>query len=117
MCGIGGYVTFAGGQPEAQVLAAMAESLRRRGPDARDTLIEGPCGLAHARLSIIDVAGSPQPMRVPGSDISLVYNGELYNYKDLRHELEQAGESFVTNGDTEVVLRSVARAWEDALQS
>jgi asparagine synthase (glutamine-hydrolysing) len=75
----------------------------------------GPCGLAHARLSIIDVAGSPQPMRVGGSDVALSYNGELYNYRDLRASMRGEGAAFETGGDTEVLLRCVDRDWERAL--
>lgn len=93
----------------------MSASLQRRGPDAGGTIIEGACGFAHRRLSIIDVAGSPQPMRVPGTDVSLVYNGELYNYLELKCELERSGERLVTKGDTEVLLRCVARFWDAAL--
>jgi asparagine synthase (glutamine-hydrolysing) len=93
----------------------MAQALRRRGPDAQGVLLDGPCGLAHARLSIIDLAGSPQPMRQPGSDISLVFNGEIYNYLQLRAEFQKLSETFVTGGDTEVILRLVGREWDKAL--
>jgi asparagine synthase (glutamine-hydrolysing) len=115
MCGIAGYVDFSYGAPLAQVLAAMAHALRRRGPDAQSKLVDGTCGLAHARLSIIDIEGSPQPMRVPGSDVSLVYNGELYNYLELREEMSNLGAQFSTRGDTEVLLRWIGREWERAL--
>ena len=115
MCGVAGYVDFAAGTPDRKVLTAMTKALARRGPDASGVWIEGPCGLAHTRLSIIDVAGSPQPMAFPDSDVAIVYNGELYNYRELRAEQEASGERFHTQGDTEVVLRGVARAWTDAL--
>ncbi len=112
MCGIAGCVDFTFGAPLDHILTAMAKSLLRRGPDGSGTLVEGACGLAHTRLSIIDIAGSPQPMRVPGSDISLVYNGELYNYSELRETLESSGKEFVTHGDTEVLLRWVGHEWD-----
>ncbi|MBS0359995.1 MAG: asparagine synthase (glutamine-hydrolyzing) [Proteobacteria bacterium] len=115
MCGIAGYVDFARGTPDPSVLSRMTMALARRGPDASGIWHEGPCGLAHTRLSIIDVAGSPQPMVLPGSDVALVYNGEVYNYRELRAELEVFGERFQTNGDTEVVLRWLAREWGLAL--
>jgi asparagine synthase (glutamine-hydrolysing) len=115
MCGIAGYVDFETGRVWPAVLDAMAAALARRGPDARGTLIEGPCGLAHARLSIIDLAGSPQPMRVGGSRVSLVYNGELYTYRDLREELVKQGIFLDTHGDTEMILRYVDHQWEKAL--
>ncbi|HZZ43825.1 MAG TPA: asparagine synthase (glutamine-hydrolyzing) [Tepidisphaeraceae bacterium] len=117
MCGIAGYVDFASGAPDPAMLAAMAFALRRRGPDAHGTLIDGPCGLAHTRLSIIDLAGSPQPMQLNGncSDVSGVFNGEIYNYQQLRTNLVAHGERFETSGDTEVLLRWVAREWNKAL--
>lgn len=116
MCGIAGYIDF-NARPSASVLDAMTRALSHRGPDGFGTLIEGACGLAHTRLSIIDVAGSPQPMAPTNSRISLVYNGELYNYRQLRETLQQAGEQFVTSGDTEVILRSLAGRGIDALSS
>jgi asparagine synthase (glutamine-hydrolysing) len=115
MCGIAGYVDFETGRVHPAVLNGMAAALGRRGPDARGTLVEGPCGLAHARLSIIDLAGSPQPMRVGGARVSLVYNGELYTYLDLREELVRQGVFLDTHGDTEMILRYVDREWEKAL--
>jgi asparagine synthase (glutamine-hydrolysing) len=115
MCGIAGYVDFSAGEPDRKVLTAMTEALGRRGPDASGVWIEGACGLAHTRLSIIDVAGSPQPMAFPDSDVAIVYNGELYNYRELRAEFEAAGEHFHTHGDTEVILRGVAREWTGVL--
>lgn len=115
MCGIAGYVDFASGAPSAAVLRGMVGALRRRGPDAEGMLVDGPCGLAHTRLSIIDVVGSPQPMTVPGGDVSLVFNGELYNFMALRRELEKEGAAFKTQGDTEVLLRWVAKEWHAAL--
>lgn len=116
MCGIAGYIDF-NTPPSATVLGAMTRALSHRGPDGFGTLIEGACGLAHTRLSIIDVAGSPQPMAQPDSRISLVYNGELYNYRQLRADLQNAGEQFATNGDTEVILRSLAVRGIEALSS
>lgn len=107
MCGIAGIVDFTRAVERAH-LDAMAVSLGRRGPDARGILVDGPCGLAHTRLSIIDPEGSPQPMTVPDLPLALVYNGELYNYRELRAELVQRGEPFRTAGDTEVVLRLLA---------
>jgi len=115
MCGIAGYVDFSAGGPSPAILHAMTNALARRGPDAQATLVEGPCGLAHARLSIIDIDGSPQPMAPPDSDLAMVYNGETYNYLQLRRELQGLGQSLTTNGDGEAVLRWVEREWEKAL--
>jgi asparagine synthase (glutamine-hydrolysing) len=117
MCGIAGYVDFASGTPSIPILQAMTRALRRRGPDAEGVTVDGPCGLAHTRLSIIDVAGSPQPMRLSGCEPAPVgvFNGEIYNYQQLRNELALLGERFTTGGDTEVLLRWVARDGEHAL--
>ncbi len=116
MCGIAGYIDFNSGTPSKAILVAMANALGRRGPDSQGVHIEGPCGLAHTRLSIIDVEGSPQPMSPSGSGMSIVYNGETYNYAQLRRDLEAAtGETFDTNGDTEVVARWLAQEWDAAI--
>lgn len=109
MCGIAGYVRFAGAPGGREVLEKMVAALSRRGPDGSGIVESGPCHLAHTRLSIIDLALSSQPMQLAGVPVILVYNGELYNYKQLRGELEALGERFVTNGDTEVILRMIVR--------
>ncbi len=114
MCGIAGYVDF-NAPPQEAVLRAMAGSIQRRGPDAQGVLINGPCGLAHRRLSIIDLTGSPQPMEVPASDVSLTFNGEIYNYQDLQGDLRAHAVQLTWSGDTEVVLRLVDREWERSL--
>jgi asparagine synthase (glutamine-hydrolysing) len=90
MCGIAGYVDF-NAVPSLDMLKAMARSLGRRGPDDSGTLIDGPCGLAHTRLSIIDLVGSPQPMTLREGSHTIVFNGEIYNYADLREELRARG--------------------------
>src|SRR4051812_22241034 len=100
MCGIAGYVDFAA-TPNRAILEAMARRLARRGPDAQATLVDGVCGRPPARLSIIDIAGSPQPMAIAGGDAVIAYNGEIYNYPRLRAELQSAGEALTTQGDTE----------------
>jgi len=114
MCGIAGYVDF-NRRPDKRVMDGMVRALSRRGPDAQGVLTEGPCALVHARLSIIDVAGSPQPMRLADGDLSMVYNGEIYNYEALRRELQAQGVAFQTKGDTEVVLRWIAHEGPAAL--
>jgi asparagine synthase (glutamine-hydrolysing) len=114
MCGIAGYVDFHRG-PDKATLDGMVRAISRRGPDEQGVFTEGPCNLVHARLSIIDIEGSPQPMRTPDGDLSMVYNGEVYNYEALRRELAASGATFQTRGDTEVVLQWVARLWTAAL--
>jgi asparagine synthase (glutamine-hydrolysing) len=114
MCGIAGYVDFHRG-PDRATLDGMVRALSRRGPDEQGIFTEGPCNLVHARLSIIDIEGSPQPMRTADGDLSMVYNGEVYNYEALRRELAASGATFQSRGDTEVVLQWVARLWTAAL--
>lgn len=114
MCGIAGIIDFRRG-PSAAILEAMGHALRHRGPDAAGTWIHGPCGLAHARLSIIDLSGSPQPMVLPDGAAALTYNGELYNYGALRNSLIAQGVQPRTKGDTEVLLHLVAQGWERRL--
>lgn len=117
MCGIAGYVDFTGPGPDPAVLKDMADALGHRGPDDHGVWTEGACGLAHTRLAIIDLAGSRQPLAPPDSPIALVYNGELYDYRELRAALGRAGVRFTTNGDTEALLRCVERDWRDAMAS
>jgi asparagine synthase (glutamine-hydrolysing) len=113
MCGIAGVLVSREVKiPELQErLAAFSKSLAHRGPDASGIWISpaGTMGLAHRRLSIIDVAArSDQPMHSGDGRYTLVYNGEIYNYRELRRELEQKGRHFVTTGDTEVLLEMFA---------
>ncbi|SDS62911.1 asparagine synthase (glutamine-hydrolyzing) [Actinopolymorpha singaporensis] len=108
MCGIGGYV----GLDEvtgAPVLAAMTRAQRHRGPDGDGTFTGRAFGLAHQRLAIIDRARGAQPMVSPDGRYVLSYNGEVYNYRDLRAELTMAGRTFRTDSDTEVVLAAYER--------
>ncbi|MEE2569251.1 asparagine synthase (glutamine-hydrolyzing) [Pseudarthrobacter sp. J64] len=103
MCGIAGYHGF--GEDEV-LLKAMNACIEHRGPDGEGYFTEGNTGLAHRRLSIIDVAHGQEPMISADGDTVLVYNGEVYNYLDLRAELEALGRTFRTQSDTEVVLQS-----------
>ncbi|MCA9501913.1 MAG: asparagine synthase (glutamine-hydrolyzing) [Spirochaetaceae bacterium] len=102
MCGIVGIRRFDGVAIDPDRLRRMADQLVHRGPDDQGLWIEGPVGFGHRRLSIIDLAGSPQPMRA-GSD-TICFNGEIFNYQALRKELQAEGYSFRTDGDTEVLL-------------
>ncbi len=107
MCGIAGILKF---DPAAsvneEILLSMRETLWHRGPDGAGLMIEGRIGLTHRRLSIIDLAGGHQPMSNPQGSVWITYNGELYNFKELRSQLEEMGCSFTTHSDTEVVLRA-----------
>ena len=103
MCGIVGMIQLDGSGVDADTLRAMAERVAHRGPDDRGEYVEGPVGLAMRRLSIIDLAHGHQPM---GTDATvMVFNGEIYNYVELREELEHRGRTFRTGSDTEVLLQ------------
>jgi len=86
------------------VLVRMTGTLAHRGPDAEGYFRDGPVALGHRRLSIIDIAGSPQPMSTPDGELTCVFNGEIYNFAALRKELAARGHVFHTAGDTEVLL-------------
>jgi asparagine synthase (glutamine-hydrolysing) len=106
MCGIAGVVS-AGRPPEPDLLEGMAKAITHRGPDDGGVFTDGPCGLSFRRLSIIDLSGGHQPMTI--GPATVVFNGEIYNFKDLRHELTVKGEVFGTQSDTEVLLRAYLR--------
>lgn len=94
----------------------MTHSLRHRGPDDEGIYLDARCGLAHTRLAIIDVAGGKQPLRDVDNEAYLAFNGEIFNYVELREELVSLGYRFQTRSDTEVVIQAL-RAWgEDALR-
>jgi asparagine synthase (glutamine-hydrolysing) len=108
MCGIAGvFELHGGGGTQAaplDLLGRMAAVLHHRGPDDTGIAQRGQAALAFARLSIIDVAGGHQPMTYAGDRYAIVFNGEIYNFRALRHQLEAEGATFTTRSDTEVVL-------------
>lgn len=110
MCGICGYV----GRGAPAVLSAMSAVLVHRGPDDAGTFAAEGVGLAHRRLSVIDLAGGHQPMSSPEGDV-LVFNGEIYNFQELRRELEGLGHRFVTRSDSEVILHAYRQWGADCL--
>ena len=115
MCGIAGLYYPATPKPvDPARIAAMADVLAHRGPDGSGVWTAPGVGLGHRRLSIIDVAGSPQPMATPDGALTVSYNGEIYNFRELRAELTALGARFETNGDTEVLLHGWA-AWGPAM--
>lgn len=118
MCGIGGIVALsaAAAGPTREELVSMAFALRHRGPDQTGVLCDGPAGLAHTRLSIIDLGGGRQPMLDASGRFSLSYNGEIFNYVELREELRACGRVFATESDTEVVLQAWLEWGEAALE-
>ncbi|MAL08202.1 MAG: N-acetylglutaminylglutamine amidotransferase [Maricaulis sp.] len=111
MCGIAGDLSFDGSRIDSQVLSRMAQSLAPRGPDGDGLVISGTHGLAHRRLKIIDLSeAGRQPMIDSDLGLSLVFNGCIYNHRDLRAELEGKGYRFFSDSDTEVILKGF-HAW------
>ncbi len=111
MCGIAGIVTRDGSPPSEEILRSMAEAVAHRGPDGDGIWIVPGIGLAHRRLAIIDLSpNAAQPMHDLSGNFTIVFNGEIYNYCDLRRELEAKGAQCRTHSDTEVILEAY-RAW------
>ncbi len=105
MCGIAGYFRFDGLQASPAILNRMGAAIAHRGPDGDGHWHEGPVGLAHRRLAIIDLSPlAAQPMLSADKRYVITFNGEIYNYRELRKELEFLGYAFRTNSDTEVLL-------------
>ena len=104
MCGIAGFR----GAPDPELLSAMLDLIQHRGPDDHGTFEHEAASLGHRRLSIIDLDHGHQPMATADGRLQVVYNGEVYNFRELRTELEAAGNRFDTNCDTEVVLAAYA---------
>ena len=102
MCGICG-IASGDGPPDRDRLDAMSAKLVHRGPDSDGSFVDERVGIAARRLSIIDLAGSDQPLANEDETVHVVQNGEIYNYRELRRELERAGHSFRSEGDTEVL--------------
>jgi len=116
MCGIAGYLSTSGAAASAGPAWEMIATLRHRGPDDVGVSVSGPAALAAARLSIIDVAGGHQPMAVDGGRVTVVQNGEIYNYIELRDELVRKGRALTTSSDTEVIAALYADVGEAAFE-
>ncbi|ALH79653.1 XrtA/PEP-CTERM system amidotransferase [Sphingopyxis macrogoltabida] len=111
MCGIAGIYHLETAKPvDPARLRAMLHPMAHRGPDGAGEWTAPGVGLAHLRLSIIDIEGSPQPMASDDEAVTLTYNGEIYNFRELRTELEDRGYRFRTSGDTEVII-AAWRQW------
>jgi asparagine synthase (glutamine-hydrolysing) len=105
MCGIAGQFNFQRREPvQRETIVRMARSIAHRGPDDEGFFISGPVGLGFRRLSIIDLTGGHQPMSDAEETVWIIFNGEIYNYKELRAQLQSKGHQFRTNSDTEVIV-------------
>jgi asparagine synthase (glutamine-hydrolysing) len=105
MCGIAGKVSLAQGRPvDRSEIAAMLRPIHHRGPDAQGIYLDNGVGLGHARLSIIDVASGIQPMTNEDETVWIVFNGEIYNFQELREQLIGKGHVFRNRSDTEVII-------------
>ena len=104
MCGIYGILRLDGGAIDPTQLDAMGRLIVHRGPDDAGMHVDGPCAIGMRRLSIIDLTGGHQPMSSADGQVWLVCNGEIYNFRELRRELEARGHRFTSHSDSEVVL-------------
>ena len=110
MCGIVGWVTPPGRRPDRELVRRMADAVRHRGPDADGVWVHANVGLGHRRLTIIDTSSAAdQPLFNEDRSVVVVFNGEIYNFQELRPELEAAGHRFATRSDTEVLVHG----WEE----
>lgn len=114
MCGIAGFIDYRGFERESgtRQLKRMTELLAHRGPDADGHYTDDFAALGHRRLSIIDLASGQQPMADCDGRVQIVFNGEIYNFRELRAELDAAGHQFRTQSDTEVILEAY-KEWGD----
>lgn len=116
ICGIAGYYARGSGPVAPATIRRQCDSILHRGPDSEGVLVDGDFGFGMRRLSILDLAGSEQPIHSPDGRDAIVFNGEIYNYRRLRDELRALGHRFATAGDTEVVL-AAWRQWGDGAWS
>src|SRR5690349_21648778 len=104
MCGIAGIASSKSGNVDSAAVHRMCQTIVHRGPDDEGIYVKGGIGLGMRRLSIIDLSGGRQPIHNEDKTIWVVFNGEIYNFKELRKDLERSGHRFYTNTDTEVIV-------------
>src|SRR5687767_10556644 len=107
MCGFSVILARNGTQADMDIVGRMTEVIAHRGPDDSGTFVSGPVGLGFRRLAILDLSPSGhQPMATPDGEVITVFNGEIYNFIELRNELKVLGHNFRSSGDTEVLLHA-----------
>jgi len=116
MCGIAGIADTTGRPVDPVLLRAMTSVQAHRGPDGEDVVCRGGVGLGHRRLAIIDLATGDQPMATEDGAVQIVFNGEIYNFRELRRDLEARGARFRTTSDTEVILRAYEAEGPDCVR-
>jgi asparagine synthase (glutamine-hydrolysing) len=104
MCGICGAFSFSGAAVDQLLIDKMTQVIQHRGPDGSGSFVSGRIGLGHRRLSIIDLSGGAQPIANEDETLQVVFNGEIYNFIELRQELIKKGHVFKTDSDTEVIV-------------
>ena len=115
MCGIAGQLNYLRQEPvDQEAIRRMADSIVHRGPDDEGYFFSGSLGLGFRRLSIIDLSGGHQPMSDADETVWVVFNGEIYNFKELRADLERRGHQFRTSSDTEVIVHGY-KQWGTAV--
>lgn len=116
MCGVAGVLNFNGRSPAPEVLQRMTDAIKHRGPDGEGHFIKGPVGLGHRRLAILDLSpAGKQPMVTDDGRFVLSYNGEIYNFQQLRKELQELGYQFRSRTDSEVLLNAYVEWGEKCL--
>ena len=116
MCGIAGKIDFSGEKVTRMYLKRMTDAIAHRGPDGEGQYVDRNVGIAHRRLSIIDLSPrASQPMISEKNDIVITYNGELYNYREIKKDLKEKGYKFYSDSDTEVVLYAYAEWGENCV--
>ena len=116
MCGIAGYINLKGEPASSVTIKKMMDAIAHRGPDGEGQWIEGPVAIGHRRLAIIDLSSAGrQPMLSDDKRYVLTYNGEIYNYRELRKDLTAEGYRFCSSSDSEVVLYAFSKWGVNAL--
>src|SRR5579871_3567245 len=117
MCGIAGFVNLQCNYDNAeQLIDSMCKVIRHRGPDDQGTWVGDGVALGMRRLAIIDVGGGQQPITNEDGSILVVFNGEIYNYQELRHDLSLRGHRFRTESDTEVIVHAYEQFGEACVE-